>query len=374
MTTRGFTLVELLMALVVSLGVAGGALLLAGAARTAIVVEPASTDTARRLQHGVDTIAAAIAGAGGERGVGAGTATLWSGVPALRLVADPGGTAFTGLLATRAVAGGRGRLVADQPGPGGSLALAAGAGLCPASQVVCGFRDGDVAVVFDDRGHFDIFTVGAVSPALNRITPRVPLADAYRAGAWVIEVRHERLGLVRQADGSQTLTRTTAAGAREPIVDGVTSLVFTAWGEAAPPELYVTGASRIAGYGLPPPDAIAGDPEGIFPMGSHCMAVRDDDGLRSRLAPTIDVDSGLSPLSPAALDDGPWCPHDDAPDRFDADWFRVRRVDVRLAVEVLSAELRGPAGSWFARGGTGGHDAPRWVRDRSISVSLVVGR
>ena len=175
MSDRGFTLVELLMALVVGLMVGGGALLLAGAAQSAITVEPVTTDTVRRLQAGVETIASAIGGAGGERGIGPDSGSIWNGMPALRLVTS-GGDTFTGLIATRVVHGGRGRLVEDQPGPGGPLTLALTDGMCPATQVVCGFRDGDVALVFDERGHFDVFIVGSVSPP--RMAPRAPLALA----------------------------------------------------------------------------------------------------------------------------------------------------------------------------------------------------
>jgi prepilin-type N-terminal cleavage/methylation domain-containing protein len=371
MSGRGFTLVELLIALVVGLGVAGGALLLAGAARSAITVEPVATDTVRRLHAGVDAIAAAIAGAGGERGIGTDSGTIWSGLPALRLITAEGDR-FTGLVATRVVQGGRGRLVEDQPGPGAPLTLSQAAGLCPVIQVVCGFRDGDVAVVFDGRGHFDVFIVDSV--ASPRLTPRAPLGEAYRAGAWVVEVRQERLVLVPQPDGSQILTRLTAAGAREPMVDGVVELTFRAMGRAAPPGVYTTATAQFAQYGLPPPAPSDLDAESIFAAGSHCMVANDAAAASSRLQALSDDGSGLASMTVGELEDGPWCPHEDSPARFDADWFRVRRVDVELRVEAMPAEFRGPAGPWFSRSGTALHDAPRWVRDRKVTFRVAVGR
>ncbi len=373
MTNRGFTLVELLIALVVGLGVAGGALLLADAARTALTVEPATIDAVRRLHAGVEAITAAISGAGGDRGIGGDSGTIWNGLPAVRLIAE-GGSTFAGIESTRAVLGGRGQLVEDQPGPAGSLTLSPDRGRCPATQVVCGFRDGDIALIFDGRGHFDVFVIGAVSASLSRITPRAPLAEAYRTGAWVVEAREERLVLTPQPDGSRTLTRITAAGAREPIVDGVVQLTLEPWARASAPGLYANDISQFAQYGLPPPPPAAPDPEEIFATGSHCMAARDAEVVQSTLLPLGGEGGGLAPLTIAELNDGPWCPHEDAPARFDADWFRVARIDVHLHVEALPAELRGAAGRWFSRGGTASQDAPRWVRDRSISFSVATGR
>jgi hypothetical protein len=264
-------------------------------------------------------------------------------------------------------------LIEDQPGPAGSLTLSTADGLCPATPEVCGFRDGDVAAVFDGRGHFDVFVVGAVSAELSRITPRAPLVYSYRRDAWVVEARQEKLVLVPQADGSRTLMRITAAGAREPIVDGVTHLTLEPWARVSVPALYATADSQFAQYGLPPPPPLELDAEGIFPMGSHCMAARDGPALQSTLQPLADT-GGMSPLPVAAFEDGPWCPHDDAAARFDADWFRVKRIDVHLRVEALPPEFRGPTGSWFSRGGTAAHDGPRWVRDRSRAFSVAVGR
>ena len=86
------------------------------------------------------------------------------------------------------------------------------------------------------------------------------------------------------------------------------------------------------------------------------------------------VREGLAPLDPIDLADGPWCPYDGWSDAYDADLFRLSRVDLRLRVEVQSAEFRGPAGRLFTRGGTASRNAPRWVLDRTLETSVALGR
>ena len=57
---------------------------------------------------------------------------------------------------------------------------------------------------------------------------------------------------------------------------------------------------------------------------------------------------------------------------YDADVLRIRGLDIVMAVEVLSASLRGPAGRWFGRSGTAGHTPLRWVPDRRVRASVAL--
>jgi hypothetical protein len=83
-------------------------------------------------------------------------------------------------------------------------------------------------------------------------------------------------------------------------------------------------------------------------------------------------------LAPAQLGDGPFCPDDTAPARFDADLLRIRSIGVTLRVQAASAALRGPAGVLFAQGGTarsGDRYAPDIeIRFRVTPRNLVLGR
>lgn len=376
MSARGFTLVELLIATVITLLVVAGALVIAGSARSTFLVEPAALDTARRLRDGTDALASALRGAGGALSVGDGVSGLGSSIPAVWPLTDLDGgpsSMFTALWVLRVVGeGGRGRTLVPAPGPGAALTLDQTGGSCPLTAAVCGLDVGDEAVVFDDRGHFDMFEVGAVSPSLGQVTPLAPLSRAYAAGSWVVEAGADRFGLVRQPDGSQTLTRVTWAGAREPIVDGVTAIDIDVFGQAEAPRLRdaATGPG-LATYGLHPPAAGAVDDSGYWPAGEHCMAARTGGLPATRLEEYAPDVTGLARLGPADLADGPWCPHDGYAGAFDADLFRIRRIDVRLRVEVRSATFRGPAGRLFARGGTAA-DARHWVTDRALSVRIAL--
>jgi hypothetical protein len=189
-----------------------------------------------------------------------------------------------------------------------------------------------------------------------------------------VAVRADRFGLVRQPDGSQTLTRVTWAGAREPMVDGVVDLELRAWGRADVPGLRdAPEGPGLAGSGLHPPAADEADADGVYPDGEHCMTLRSGGLPRSRLEPRAGAADGLVEFVPADFTDGPWCPRDGWPGAIDADLFRVQRIDLRLRVEVQSAEFRGPAGRLFSRGGAASARAPRWVLDRTTHLSVAVG-
>src|SRR5437879_12530390 len=87
-----------------------------------------------------------------------------------------------------------------------------------------------------------------------------------------------------------------------------------------------------------------------------------------RLA-TLGSAESLIPLPASLLTDGPWCPNDAAPDRWDADILRVRSIAVGIRVQAAIAALRGPAGAWFMHGGTS-RSGVEWVPDQEVRVQL----
>jgi prepilin-type N-terminal cleavage/methylation domain-containing protein len=207
--SRGFSLVELLVAIVITALITAAAAAVVPPLQALFEHTPAVIDVQQRGRTAVDTITQAVRGA----------------VEVLLLDADPSQTHFRVLQAVVPIVGGaRGVLAADQSGPGGQLFLAAGG--CPGIPDVCGFERGSFGRIAGANGRFDLFVVGSINTNGGSITPGRPFDQSYAVGAVVVEVDVYTFRLDPQGDGSSTLVRQTAAGAVQPIVDRVTELRF----------------------------------------------------------------------------------------------------------------------------------------------------
>ena len=92
-------------------------------------------------------------------------------------------------------------------------------------------------------------------------------------------------------------------------------------------------------------------------------------GLQVPRLDTLAAGIGQVELTEAQLTDGPFCPDDMMPKRFDADLLRVRRVRATIRVQAALEALRGPAGALFLKGGTSA-DGSRWIPDQEISFDV----
>lgn len=109
------------------------------------------------------------------------------------------------------------------------------------------------------------------------------------------------------------------------------------------------GASQLVHY-----DGVVTD----FPVVDHVVAL------------AFEYFTGTGDVLPAAaLQDGPWVPHDGVADPIDADLATIRRVQVTLRVEAARDAFRGPAGALFARGGTA-RSMDRYLPDRVIRFDV----
>jgi hypothetical protein len=152
-----------------------------------------------------------------------------------------------------------------------------------------------------------------------------------------------------------------------PVVDHVAALEVELYGTPEPPRPIAgaTGGGRVrTTYGPAPPEAGVDDPDDTWGAGENCVFARAGGEVVARL-PVLAAGPALVRLAPADLQDGPWCP-DASTARYDADLLRVRRAHIRLRIQAAAAMVRGPAGRWFATGGTG-REALRLVPDLSVA-------
>ena len=225
--SRGFTVIELMISLAIVTLLAGALAALAQPAREVFDRVPAELELQQRGRTAIDVISNAVRSAG--RNVPA-TNELGSFADMLPSVAftdpDESGEAFSTLtVTTPAVNGGQGVLVAGHDGAFTPLTL--GPARCPNIMDVCGFSPGTMAIIADGAGHHDLFEVAATAGGARTLTPDRALSQAYPAGSAVIEIDQHTFSLASQADGSFSLIRETAAGAIQPVIDGVASLLFS---------------------------------------------------------------------------------------------------------------------------------------------------
>lgn len=369
MHSKGFTIVELLVSAAIVIGVMGVALVVVGQARDALDRDGMGIESAQRLRAGLEALVHDVRTAGAGPEADTTSVSLGHAVPVVEFLRPAGVGAAAGerfqalrvMSAPREAAHGR---LAD-PGGGAALRLAPPPA-CPALPA-CGFQQGMTVAVYDGSGVFDLATVQAVDAPSSAITVHPPVGRTYPAGSIVSEVAVSTFDVDVAADGSGRLMRNTS-GAAQPIVDAVVAFTVEAFGDAIPP-LPGRGPRSPPTYGPVPPLPGVDDPRDAWAAGENCTMTIGADGLAAPRLPAWGDAGAQIALGPSRLDDGPWCPAAGG-GVYDADLYRLRRVDLRLRVESAAAHLRGPAGTIFTRGG---HGRPTsWVPDLELRVSLTL--
>lgn len=277
---RGFSLVELLVALAVCGVLSAVVAAVAPAARAAFEAAPATLDLQHRGRTGIDALAAAIRSAASNVASAPELDALGSVLPALIPLSPRAGSSETEFEAWYVVTSvpnaSQGVLARDQPEAHGVLTLAAGPG-CPALREVCGFTSGAVAAIADGSGRFDVFTVASTDRSVGEIMASAAFSSAYPAGSLVIEVDAHHFRLDDQGDGSRALVRETAGGATQPIIDNVAAMGIQLW-RGAPPILLSAGDLEDGPF-------FSGGPEGSYD--ADLLAVRRIDLWISVEAPVL---------------------------------------------------------------------------------------
>jgi hypothetical protein len=368
----GFTITELIVAMLVSMMVCGSLAVLAGDARMMFRVQPETADLLQRARVGhallldelsvagaglqtgrepqplvrwippVLPYARAVTGTGGsdadgqafrdritllgvpdnapQASVDGGGATTGGGAESGGGATTTGGATPAGGGGGPAASGGAASGGAASSGAAATGGAAATADVIPlargpacggAADATCGFAEGQRVLLFDSSPAFDIATVQAVSPFTLQLVPS-SVSKGYRA-ADDARVAVANVTTFSFDAARRQLRRSTADGIDVPALDDVVELSFRYFADPYPPE------------GPRPP-----------PGESNCLF--EASGV-TRLPVLAADDGSLIELPPAAFTDGPFC--GTSPYRFDADLYRIRRVHVRLRLQAASASLRG---------------------------------
>lgn len=379
---RGFSLTEMLVSTAVLMAVMGAAFALVTPSANSYKAQPEVADMQQRMRVGQGAISQdlLLAGAGTYSGIAVGTllgyfspivpyrmGTLQND-PTAGIVYRP--DAITIMYVPQTAAQTTIREAMPQPSAEVKVQWEPG---CPANDQLCGFEQGMRVVIFDDTGAYDPFTVTQVQEDALHLQHRDDdFSKSYQLGAVISQVQQHTYYL-RENPAAATFQLMHYDGYMrdEALVDDVVGLNFRYYGDPQPPEVLSLTTRPYTTYG-PKPPALgvdnAGDPWGA---GENCLFTVDAaTGRHVSRIPNLAAGSvGLVEITPAMLQDGPWCPGPASLNRFDADMLRVRRVGVSLRVQVASADLRGPAGLLFSRGGTSKASA-RLVPDQEISFEV----
>lgn len=379
---RGFSLIEMLVSTTVLLLVTGAVFSLVSPSSNTYKAQPEVADLQQRMRIAQNALQKdlILAGAGTYSGIAVGTllgyfspivpyrmGTLGND-PTAGIVFRPDTITIMYVPQTAAQTTIRERM----PQPSAEVKVQWEPG-CPASDMLCGFEQGMRVVIFDETGAYDPFTITQVQEDALHLQHRDDnFSKAYELGAVISQVQQHTYYL-RTNEGTRTYQLMHYDGYMrdEALVDDVVGLTFRYYGDPQRPEVLSLTTRPYTTYG-PKPPALgvdnAGDPWG---PGENCLfAVDPASGRHVSRIPSLAAGAvGLVEITPAMLQDGPWCPGPAAPNRFDADMLRVRRVGVTMRVQVASADLRGPASLLFSKGGTSDASA-RLVPDQQISFEV----
>ena len=376
---HGFSTIELAVAMAITLTVTAAVFGLLNPSSGAFQAQPEAADIEQRLRAAVDSLERDIKAAGGGVRSGPLAGAMGRVAPAVlpyragRRSPDPPGSHTASRITVVTVAPGAAQstLAAPLAAASGTAQLNVGPG-CEPTDPSCGFRPNTTVLAYDGSGSADLYSVTGVmggSLTLQHDWPDSP--KVYPAASTPIAEATSRTYFLKEDPGSDLpqLTRYDGAGGGDvPVVSQVVALAFEYLGEAEAPVVVggIDPALARTTYGpLPPPPT---EQPTAYPPGENCAFLRMPDGSIAPRLPSLAAAPVLVRLSAADLTDGPWCPDDLSPSRYDADLLRVRVVTIRLRVQSAVAALRGPAGPLFTRGGTA--PGTRMVPDRETTLVI----
>jgi prepilin-type N-terminal cleavage/methylation domain-containing protein len=377
---RGFSLIEMVVAMALMMVAVGSVFSLLNPAQGAFSTEPEVADLQQRLRVAQNALFTDLVMAGAGAYLGGQTGSLIYFLPPVRPL-RPGAATVIYVPTTTAQT-----TLAQDVGGAGVMKVNAESG-CPRNpdgtpQNLCGFRPPMRVLIFDHTGHYDTFTISTVDDATSSITVDKPgdaLSATYHGGppgtpriATVTEAVIRTY--FRKAETNQLVYSDGSTGAEIPVVDSVVDVSFEYWGDPNPPRRTSRPISDAIGpwqtYG--PRPAIG--PSGTsYPANENCAFTYDGSQHLPRLPllPSGENAAALVELTESQLTDGQpgWCPDENHASRYDADLLRIRKIGVTIRVQTALAALRGPAGVLFRNGGTS-RTATKWVPDQEARFQV----
>ena len=283
----GFSLAEVLVAMLVMVVVMATLLAVLSRATDAITMQPEASDAQQRLRVSIATLQRDLlnAGAGGYIGPVAGALSHFiAPVQPYRWGVDPAGAfrddVVTAIYVPAAPAQATVSDVRANPGEDVEVDLRSGDGAHT-------FEPGMRVMIVEPAGAWAFGVVTSVTPSVLRLRAATGVAPALDAGqSTVVEVSTHTYSLKPDAaTGAFQLVHYDGVETEMPVVDHVVSMRFRYWLE----QPGVAGLVEAAG---------------------------------------------------ASLTDGPWLPDAASPLRYDADLLGVRRLSVQLRVQATSPWLR----------------------------------
>lgn len=368
---KGFTIVELLVAMAIVLVVGAGAVSMMGSAHDAFQVQPETADLQQRARAGIDALHKDLLMAGAGMYAAGAVGPLHRAIApvmpyrAFGSASDAArNTYFTrDAISLLFVPSTHSQTTLAAPLNAGTLGISIdNPPTCPVAGTghACGFADGDQLLLFNRTSEWDVFTIDRVASATELSLSGSPPGRPFDIRTNVTEVNAVTYALKADpASGAFQLVRAEGAGSAQPVLDQVVKLEFQYFGDPQPPRVIDETETRVrTSYGPAPPSL--DEPLAGWPAGENCVFTFVDGQHPSRLA-ALGAAGSLIEITPSMLTDGPWCPDASARTRFDADLLRIRRIRFALRVQTPLRILRGPAGRLFANGGlarAGGRSVP----------------
>ena len=385
---RGFTLIEMIVAMAIMVGVTAVIFSMVDPSRGAYRVQPEVSELQQRLRVGTQFLHSDLmmAGAGSPAGTPhTGTLTnFFAPIQPYRIGmidSDPDNGVFyrNDAITIMYIPPGAAQTTLSDPMPQPSSELKVNdQPNCPDPGLngLCGFKDGQRIIIFDETGAYDDMTITAVQASSNHLQHNKSVAGNTLSKSYT-PANNTQIAEIAQRTywyNADTLQLMYYDGDQrdEAFVDNVVELVFEYFGDPRPPML-INDLTHTTGpwtsYGPKPPPLTVQSTS--YPAGENCAFMVGPSGTQiGRLDDLAPGESGLVGLSAEMLQDGPWCPDATFPTRYDADLLRIRKIGVRMRVQVASAELRGPSTVLWRNPGLT-QSVVRTVPDQEIRFDIV---